>query len=307
MICLASSGPKYSGNTNNYHKPTFVASQLQMNHKQPDMIKFVEKEHKYTSINPDDNIKWISVTSVIKQFEEEFNTEVQAEKCSKNKKSKWYGKSPEEIKTIWARVNHDSVELGNWYHKQREDQICGVESLDRSGETCKIVRPIVKDLEKFAPDQKLENNHLYPEHMVFLKSAGICGQSDLVEVRNNTLYITDYKTNKNLTTEGYTNWKGETKMLLYPLSHLEECKLNIYNIQLSLYMYIILKHNPQLKPGNLTIHHVIFKEIDRDSNNNPIYDRDFNNEPIVERVDIYEMKYLKDEVQAILNYLKTKK
>jgi len=139
---------------------------------------------------------------------------------------------------------------------------------------------------------------------VYLKSAGVCGQSDLVEVRDNKVYITDYKTNKNFTTKGYVDWRGNSKKLLYPLTHLEDCKLNIYNIQLSLYMYIILKHNPQLKFGKLIIQHIIFKEIDRDSNDNPIYDRDSNNEPIIKDIVTYNLPYLKDEVQTILSYIK---
>jgi hypothetical protein len=36
---------------------------------------------------------------------------------------------------------------------------------------------------RIAPSQKLDPG-IYPEHMVYLKSAGICGQSDLVEVVN---------------------------------------------------------------------------------------------------------------------------
>jgi len=271
------------------------------------MVKFVEDQHQYNSINPEDDIKWVSVTSVVKMFEEEFDVEAKALSSSKNKKSKWYGKDPEEIKAIWKQTNEESVIRGNWYHREREKQICGVDSIERDEISCSIAKPIIKDGVKYAPEQKLDNFYIYPEHFVYLKSAGICGQSDLVEVRNNKVYITDYKTNKNLTTKGFTNWKGITSKLLFPLGHLDECKLNVYNIQLSLYMYVILKHNPQLEFGKLTINHIIFKEIDRDSNDNPIYDRDINNEPIIEEIKNYDLPYLKDEVISILNYLKTKK
>ncbi len=242
-----------------------------------------------------------------KLLEEEFDAEGQSKKCAKNPKSKWYKMDPEEIKEIWKKTNLDAVNLGNWYHNEREKLICGTDFIEREGEDCKIVRPIIKDAVKYAPDQKLENNHIYPEHFVYLKSAGICGQSDLVEVRKGKVYITDYKTNKNLTTEGYRNWQGMVKRLLYPCSHMEDCKLSIYNIQLSLYMYIILKHNPQLKPGRMTINHIIFKELSKDKYGNSIYDRDSNNEPIVEDVVEYDLPYLKDEVVAILNHLKTNK
>ena len=266
------------------------------------MVKFLEEGHLYESIGPE-KINWKSVTALTKLVEEKFDADTQAIKSSKNKKSKWFGKNPEEIKEIWKRTNTDSINLGNWYHKERERLICGLNSIEREGKDCKIINPIIEDSIKYAPEQKLEDNCIYPEHFVYLKSAGICGQSDLVEVRNGVVNVGDYKTNRNFTTTGYVNWRGEEKKLLYPLTHLSDCKLNIYALQLSIYMYIILKHNPQLKPGKLTLYHIQFKEIDRDSYDNPIYERDSNNEPVVEKVKQYVVPYLKDEVQMILNYL----
>ena len=47
---------------------------------------------------------------------------------------------------------------------------------------------------KIAPDQKLSNG-VYPEHFVYLKSLGICGQADLVTIVNGKINIIDYKTN----------------------------------------------------------------------------------------------------------------
>ena len=32
-----------------------------------------------------------------------------------------------------------------------------------------------------------------------------------------------------------------------PVNHLDDCNLNHYNLQLSIYAYIIKKHNPKLK------------------------------------------------------------
>jgi hypothetical protein len=49
---------------------------------------------------------------------------------------------------------------------------------------------------KIAPNQKLDPG-VYPEHMVYLKSAGICGQSDLVEVVNGKVILLIIKLIKN--------------------------------------------------------------------------------------------------------------
>ena len=71
-----------------------------------------------------------------------------------------------------------------------------------------------------------------------------------------------------------------TSKMFKPLSHLDDCNLNHYNIQLSLYMYIILKHNPKLKPGKLIIQHVKFEETGRDKYDYPIT-KYINDEPIL--------------------------
>jgi len=265
------------------------------------MVKFTDKDHKYSS---DDGTEWKSVTQLTKLFQEPFDGPAIALKSSKNKKSKWYGMTQEEILKAWDDISTTAKDLGNWYHAQQEKLICEINSIEKEGDIIHVVKPILLDDIKYAPEQKLENNHVYPEHFCYLHSYGICGQSDLVEVRNNKVNITDFKTNKELTTKGYVSWDGKEKKLLKPLSHLSDCKLSLYNIQLSLYMYIILRHNPKLKPGSLILNHIIFKEVDRDRLGNKQIARDANGDPIVERVDKYQIPYLKKEVELILKYIK---
>ena len=91
---------------------------------------------------------------------------------------------------------------------------------------------------KIAPDQKLDEG-VYPEHFVYLKSAGICGQADLVSIVNGYINILDYKTNKEIKENGFKNWEGVVSKMFKPVNNLEDCNLNHYNLQLSLYAYII--------------------------------------------------------------------
>ena len=265
------------------------------------IIVFTPQQHKYSSINPD-GIDWLSVTSFISNFKQPFEADRIAEKSAKNKKSKWYGMTPEDIKAAWKAEANRATSLGTWYHNCRERDICELETIERSGVTVPIVKPIEIDGLKYSPDQKLSDG-VYPEHMVYLKSAGLCGQSDLVEVINGEVHITDYKTNKEIKVEGYTNWEGITQKMLGPVSHLDDCNLNHYALQLSLYMYIILKHNPRLKFGSLTIHHIMFEEVDKDKFGNPITALDSNGDPIVKDIVQYDLPYLKAEVISILHWL----
>lgn len=264
-------------------------------------ILFLPEEHKYVSIDPSENINWVSVTSVISKLKKSFDADAIAIKSSKNKKSKWYGMTPESIKEAWKNESQKAVNLGSWYHNQREKDLLSCNNIQVNGVSVPIIGYIEKDGIKQAPLQKLENG-IYPEHMVYLKSAGICGQADRVEVINGVVDIYDYKTNKEIKSEGFTNWEGITSKMLGPVSHLDDCNLNHYNIQLSLYMYMILKHNPKLKPGKLVIEHIQFKEAGTDAYGNRVVLYDEFGEPVVDKVVSYELPYLKNEVISIIKY-----
>ena len=157
---------------------------------------FKPEKHEYISIDGDD-ISWTSVTSIISKLKQPFDSDKIALRSSKSKKSKWYGLTPDQIKTIWKLESTRATDLGTWYHNQRENDICGLETIEREGINVPIFKPIEVDNVRHSPSQKLEEG-IYPEHFVYLKSAGLCGQSDLVEVINNKVHITDYKTNKEI-------------------------------------------------------------------------------------------------------------
>ena len=266
------------------------------------ILRFTQQDHKYTSLKKEDEKDWISVTSFIGNFKQPFEADLIAEKSSRSKKSKWFGMSPLEIKNAWKSEAKRATDLGTWYHNCRERDICELETIERSGVTVPIVKPIEIEGVKYSPDQKLTDG-VYPEHMVYLKSAGLCGQSDLVEVVDGMVNITDYKTNKEIKVEGFTNWEGITTKMTKPVSHLDDCNLNHYSLQLSLYMYIILKHNPKLKPGLLTIHHILFEEVGKDKFGNPITALDSNGDPIVKDIIQYDLPYMKPEIMSLLHWL----
>jgi len=210
--------------------------------------------------------------------------------------------TPDEIKAAWKAEANRATSLGTWYHNCREKDICELDTMERMGLTVPVVKPIEIEGIKYSPEQKLTDG-VYPEHLVYLKSAGLCGQSDLVEVIDGQVHITDYKTNKEIKTEGYTNWQGVTQKMLAPVSHLDDCNLNHYTLQLSMYLYMILKHNPRLKPGSLIIHHIQFDTVGEDKFGNPITALDSSGDPIVKDVVQYELPYLKQEIITLMHWL----
>jgi hypothetical protein len=264
-------------------------------------IIFNAADHSYKSVTADD-IDWISVTSLISNFKKPFDAEKVAASVSKKTKSKWYGIPPEKILELWKAEADRATTLGTFYHNQREADLCSLSSIELEGSPIPVYKPIEDGTLKKAPEQKLTDG-IYPEHMVYIKSAGICGQSDLVEVVNGKVNIIDYKTNKEIKTESFKNWEGISDKMSHPVSHLDDCNFNHYALQLSIYMYIILKHNRKLRPGKIFIHHVIFEVEGTDEYGYPITKYASNGDPVVREVVQMEVPYLADEVISIINWL----
>jgi hypothetical protein len=267
-------------------------------------MKLIFNPETHTYIDQDNN-EYTSVTKLLSKYKKPFDQETQAAKSSKNRKSKWYGIPPQEIINIWNSESERSIRLGNWYHNQREADLLNCETISHDNLNLPIYPSIYDDKGfKTAPDQKIGDG-VYPEFFLYLASAGIAGQSDRVTVANGKVDILDYKTNKEIKTQGFKSFEGITQKLLYPLSHLDDCNLNHYSIQLSVYMYIILKHNPLYKPGELTLQHVIFEEdFDKDPYGYPIYLKDKEGNPVIKDVIPYKLPYLKDEVIELLEHYK---
>ncbi len=264
------------------------------------MIGFNPQGHQYFSLDGS-NQKWLGVTTLVGSFKQKFDSTTQAPKSARNKKSKWYGMNPADILATWESEGKRSIDLGHWYHSKIEDQILSNDTIDG----LKVHRPIIQEGIKVAPSQKLEDG-IYPEHLVYLQSAGLSGQVDKVTVKDGYVHIEDHKTNKEIKRQGYTNWEGVTTKMLKPVQHLDECEFNSYALQLSLYMYMILRHNSLLQAGDIKVNHVRLKELSQDKFGYPIYEQDSNGDYIVESIGVIEIPYLKTEVQNIIAWLKSK-
>jgi hypothetical protein len=265
-------------------------------------LTFQSDNHSYKSIDPKDTTEWLSVTSLVGLFKPKFDAIAVSEKVCKNKKSKWYGMAPAKIREVWENEAKRATDLGTWFHNEREIELTSSLTLERSGVHLPIIKPLYNGDIKLAPDQKLTEG-IYPEHFAYLKSAGVCGQSDRVEVVKNVVDIIDYKTNKEIKKEGFRNWQGVVQKMTGPLSHLDDCSFYHYAVQLSVYMYMIIKHNHNLKPGKLTLHHITFEEEGVDEYGYPVAKRNAQGEPIVKELVPYEVPYLKSEVISIINWL----
>jgi hypothetical protein len=266
------------------------------------MLTFNEKNHCYSG----KGIDWTGVTTFISQFKEPFDAVRISEMVSKKKTSPWYGLSPEEIREHWKRKSDTSLETGSWFHSMKETEAYMKGSGLVRGRMIPVIPTELMDGIKMAPPQALKEG-IYPEHLVYMESAALCGQGDIVTVCNGFVDVDDYKTSKVIEKKGWANFEGITKKMLKPIDNLDDCNFIHYALQLSLYMYMVLRHNPKLKPGKLVIHHVVFDEGEEGKfkERNIKLDKDGN--PVVLRIDSIEVPYLKSHVQAMINFRKENK
>lgn len=160
-----------------------------------------------------------------------------AGKCSKNINHEHYGKTVEEILYLWQNKSSSGAKRG----KDIEIAIQHV----RSGHSIEHVDKSNFDeitSKKFDSFLKFNSNNLLPivdylgsEIWVNSKTLGIVGRLDeLVKIKtNDSLIIFDYKNTESIASEN--RWTKH----LGPLSHIDECELSKYTIQLYLYRYIL--------------------------------------------------------------------
>ena len=93
--------------------------------------------------------------------------------------------------------------------------------------------------------------------------------------------IVTHNSNKKIDLKGFYNPSiRTTDKMLYPLTHLDECNFNHYQLQLSTYAWMLQKLRPEFVIKGLMLNH---------------YDHDGNNT-------IYPCSYLKDDVEKMLKH-----
>jgi CRISPR/Cas system-associated exonuclease Cas4 (RecB family) len=240
------------------------------------MIQFRESDHSYTA----DGKKYISMTTIIKPFHFPTNWKEVAEKYAKK-----HGHTAEYWQAQWGSMGAEACKIGSDHHKRKETDILGYAPSDDD-----VKVPLRVDYEN------LEDGN-YPELLLWNHEYQLAGQADLVilETKGLKTYvdIIDYKTNKEIKTESYKDWKAGHQMMQGPLKHLQCCNYNHYNLQLSGYAWMMEQHG--FIPRNIIIEHYPLRAADGSV--------DYNQTPV-----IYKMNYLKKEIVNMLNtYKQTQK
>jgi ATP-dependent exoDNAse (exonuclease V) beta subunit len=140
---------------------------------------------------------------------------------------------------------------------------------------------------------------IYPELLMHRISEDgklrIAGQADLIIIDGDDIHILDYKTNREIKKSSYYNSSTRQKqMMQYPVNNLQDCNLSHYNLQLSLYAWMLKKAHPELTVKSLTIIHIDHKD------KTTFYDLPYLEKDVERMLAYYKGKILKDELYAKL-------
>ena len=252
------------------------------------MITFYEEGHKY--LRDSDGKQLLSVSGLASLYEEKKDWDKICKRTAKKR-----GIDPKELRAKWDNKNKIATQAGTKLHEIKEMELLNAPYIFDGIELSKPNYKFGKS-EKKLPSQKLENNHVYPEHMVYNEYYAITGQSDKVVISNNTIYILDYKTDQQLSWKAFASEWVEAEKFLDPISHLEKCNGNEYALKMSLYMYLVWLENREYKMGDIIIEHV---SIERDEDGVPVLHDGIPN--IIEEKE-YRPKLLLREAKLILEH-----
>ena len=242
-----------------YNDEKYVAIRSKIKDAFKDLI-FDELPHKYylhgKEITCVSNVTHLFVP----HFDEDNMAQATFERNFNNPKSQYYRMTPTMIKESWKKISSDACALGTDRHLFAEslfyfttgqldlvpDEFKERIKTDENGEVifcAEMPKEIAAmNFYKDLPDcyiPILAETKVYDEDLnysgtfdlLMYYDATLNGKSD----NNSGLLVLDWKTNKDL----YKNFNGEK--MLYPFEDLLNMSLNVYKLQLSLYMNCIEK------------------------------------------------------------------
>lgn len=279
--------------------------------KQNGNVAFDNESHTYWNL--DNNERYISVTTLIHRYTQEFDKEFWSAYKALEKllpKESWdiekksllntkkfnkeildtyniseteFNKTQQDILDAWDEENRKSCERGTKIHEEIEHSFYDNPkdiSLQKFGLGGKF------ECKKDYSELDLEYG-VYPEYLIYRESDDgilrIAGQVDLIVKQGNEITIIDHKTNKKIDQKsGFDSTTKSNAKMKFPLNNLMDCNFYHYTLQLSTYAWMLQKINPNFVIKDLILNH---------------YDHKGNNT-------LYHCEYLKHDVEKMLYHYK---
>lgn len=233
-----------------------------------DNFKFFSEDHHYEYKGEKIGI---SVTSLISQYENEFDAEIMADRVATRD-----GKTIQEVLDEWKYKNDFSKAKGSVCHEFAQSLWKNNKFVSIGGnfneQEFEIVSKVGRQAVNFRNDYKDKLEHLADEFIIGSEEYDIASAIDHLFINKLTgeLVLVDYKTNSNL-------YKGDkyAKSMKIPLSHLKDTTLNHYNLQLSIYKYLLEKYT------NLKVSEMFIVWFSEENENYQIVDVDYLQEEVI--------------------------
>lgn len=179
----------------------------------------------------------------------------------------------------WKQKSLEARQTGTAMHEQLHNMLL----TDLVG--CKQCFGIPTDLYQVMQRDKFENSDgLFPEFKMEIdldEEYKLVGIADLIIKTGNRVKIIDYKTNDKIDQHAYFDMsKGKKKHLKFPLTNCEDCDLVHYQLQLSLYAWMVKQICPDLIIDSLEIYHIKEGKLKK----------------------IYPVEYLEREIESLIKW-----
>ena len=197
-------------------------------HPNGNVITFIDEGHIYKDTFGQ---CYTSGTSVVKKAVPAFDADGSITKRCADRD----GLSVDQIKAQWGEKGRIASEYGTKCHLQAEAMLTGNHSIIQQANNEKEQTAFVAVSNAVAYIQQ-NMKFLSAEQILFSPSLCIAGTADLLccDPKSQTIFILDWKSNAEI--KRFCQYGGK---LLGALSHLDNCHLSIYSLQLALYAYII--------------------------------------------------------------------
>lgn len=194
-----------------------------------------------------------------------------------------FNREKQNVLDQWEKNKQDACDRGTQIHKQLENSFKnGNASLERFGLGGKF--EVVNDYSGLDLPRGA-----YSEYPVSVdcKEFVLKGKIDLLVKDGNDIIIIDFKTNGkiNQKAQSYNQQTRTSQRMLYPLNRLDNCNFNEYQLQLSVYAWMLQQVKPGLNVRELIIYHI---------------------DPVSGKGTMYKCEYMQHEVQSMLQYYKKK-
>ena len=274
---------------------------------------YSDEEHVY--INKKDNSRYISVTTLINKYSEEFDEDfwssykaleeiMDGDTFSILKKAllatkkfnpkilkkfqideELFTQKKAEIIAQYNATRNEACEHGTTEHLRKELSFYGKHNFDFDRYGYKDLSGEY-DCKKNYYELDLERG-VYPEFLIAVTSRDgilkVSGQIDCLIKNGNEITILDWKTNKEIKKESFYNRSTKQhQMMKFPLNNIQDSNYWHYALQLSLYAYLLQTLHPEFIIKGLKLIH-----IDREQKETE-----------------YEVPYLKDDVERMLKHYK---